>query len=219
MRRLVWGIYEPTGEHLRAAFRISDDDTFYDLDDIVVSAGDEEVIGLVHPCELGDTLPAWRTRSEGAQPFEQLHRTVHQATGPDRTDLRLTRFERLHVPAAALIGLGRNGWVREEPADAGMQISTSRTLPSGTVTVSFSPGIPVGAPTMFPDQHLVDISVNPRPLGHWHPIDTSETLRDLTDLASTHTPQQHQNAPGSSTGRITLSGNHIEETIPEDRPS
>ena len=188
VRRLVWGIYTPTGEQLRAAFRISDDDTFLDLDDIVVSAGDEEVIGLVHPCELGATLTAWRTRFEIAQPFEQLHRTVHQATGPDRTDLRLTRFERLHVPAAALIGLERNGWVREEPADAGMQISTSRTLPSGTVTVSFSPGISVGAPTMFPDQYLVDISVNPRPLGHWHRVDTSETLRDLTDLASTHTP-------------------------------
>lgn len=188
VRRLVWGIYTPTGEQLRAAFRISDDDTFLDLDDIVVSAGDEEVIGLVHPCELGATLTAWRTRFEIAQPFEQLHRTVHQATGPDRTDLRLTRFERLHVPAAALIGLERNGWVREEPADAGMQISTSRTLPSGTVTVSFSPGISVGAPTMFPDQYLVDISVNPRPLGHWHRVDTSETLRDLTDLATTHTP-------------------------------
>lgn len=82
VRRLVWGgIYTSTGEQLRAAFRISDDDAFLDLDDIVVSAGDEEVIGLVHPCELGDTLTAWRTRFEIAQPFEQLHRTVYQATG------------------------------------------------------------------------------------------------------------------------------------------
>ncbi|MCK8673599.1 hypothetical protein M1M07_21135 [Rhodococcus sp. HM1] len=61
-------------------------------------------------------------------------------------------------------------------------------LPSGTVTVSFSPGISVGASTMFPDQHIVDVSVNPPPLGRWHPVDASEVLRDLTELASTRTP-------------------------------
>lgn len=63
---------------------------------------------------------------------------------------------------AAILGLERRGWVREDPQDAGMQISTSEPLPGGAaLTIAFRPGISVGDPTMLPEQHIVDAGVAP----------------------------------------------------------
>lgn len=184
VRRLVWGIYDPTGEHLTVAFRVVEDGSFLDLGGTRRTVGDDHVIGLIHPCDLGESLASWRTLFDVPQPFEQLSRCINAPTGPERTDTRLTRFEHVTVPGTALIALERHGWVREEPADAGVQISTSRTLPAGTVTVSFSPGMSVGTPSMFPEQRIIDVVVDPRPLGRWHPVDASEVLRELTELTS-----------------------------------
>ena len=126
--------------------------------------GSEEVIGLVHPCKLSDSLIEWRTRFETAQPFEQLNRTVHEPTGPERTTMRLTRFEHLAVPATALIGLERRGWVREEPADAGIQISTSRTCPPAPSPSRSPPAYPSAPPPCSPTNTSSTCPSTPR---HW----------------------------------------------------
>lgn len=188
VRRLVWGIYD--GGQLTRSFRIADGGITVDAAGAAMSVDDTLVIGIAHPCDFPDGPSAWAPAfADLAQPFAQVAREVYVPTDAERTDTRLPRFEGVTVTSAALLALERRGWVREDPQDAGMQISTSKSLPGGaTVTLAFSPGISVGDPSMFPDQTILDACVTPLPLGDVHPVDSSEVLRELAALVGVPSP-------------------------------
>ncbi|GIJ44158.1 hypothetical protein Val02_10440 [Virgisporangium aliadipatigenens] len=141
-RRLVWGRFDASGAFLDG-LRVAEDRTFADVHDDPLVLGDEELIGVAHPVQLGATVPAWgRLFADYAllQPFPQIERKVY-GLGADGWD----RYVGLTVPTGRLVALERRGWRRGAPQDAGVQEWLERPVPGGELIVRLSPGIIVGA--------------------------------------------------------------------------
>ncbi|SKV75842.1 Uncharacterised protein [Mycobacteroides abscessus subsp. abscessus] len=65
------------------------------------------------------------------------------------------------MPSRVLLGLAKQGWNRDTPADAGVQNSVIQTLPSGAeVSIDLDPGIPVGEPDMLGDQTIQRVELS-----------------------------------------------------------
>jgi hypothetical protein len=192
-RRLVW-----VGAG-GAEFRVAEDRTLADVDDNTVPVPDGP-IRIAHPLDLTGTLESWSEvfgDYEILQPFPQLGRPVYTLTEEERASSRLTRFEGATVPARAVLGLERRGWLRESPQDAGIQGSISRPAGDGRyVLIALDPGIVVGAPEMFPETRLESISLTDRPdgyaprrpdpllFGDLDPVTASEVIAELTELTA-----------------------------------
>jgi hypothetical protein len=182
-----------------AEFRVAEDRTLADVDDNTVPVPDGP-IRIAHPLDLTGTLESWSEvfgDYEILQPFPQLGRPVYTLTEEERASSRLTRFEGATVPARAVLGLERRGWLRESPQDAGIQGSISRPAGDGRyVLIALDPGIVVGAPEMFPETRLESISLTDRPdgyaprrpdpllFGDLDPVTASEVIAELTELTA-----------------------------------
>ncbi|GAA2206631.1 hypothetical protein GCM10009850_020890 [Nonomuraea monospora] len=176
VRRLVWGVYDSSGQ-LAGALRVAEDRSFADVEDDPLTLPEDAVVGVVHPLELGDDLAAWAevfADYEILQPFPQLGRETY-APDPALT----AEIEAAKIPTGAVIGLERRGWRRGEPQDAGIQGWIERDLPDGRIfTIHLDPGIAIGYLDFADEQSLVDASVE-----GLDPITASEILRDLLEIA------------------------------------
>jgi hypothetical protein len=183
-----------------AGVRLAEDGTFADVRDEAVVLGDDELIGVAHPLQLGAELTAWAevfADYEILQPFPQLGRDVEALT-PEQVEQRLGQgFLGVRVPTTRLLGLERRGWQRGAPQDAGVQGWFERDVPGGrTLVVDIDPGIAVGALDVLPEQRITEVYVDDRDghrtyqrressrLRELDPIVAAEALRDLTEVLS-----------------------------------
>ncbi|MEU0567192.1 DUF4132 domain-containing protein [Nonomuraea sp. NPDC005983] len=175
VRRLVWGLYDPSG-WLTGALRVAEDRSFADVEDDTLTLPDEAVVGVAHPLELGEELAAWAevfADYEILQPFPQLGRETY---GLDET--LLTEISAARIPTGAVIGLERRGWRRGAPQDAGWQGWIERDVPDGrTITIGLNPGIAIGYRDFADEQTLEGVA-----LDGLDPITVSEILRDLREI-------------------------------------
>ncbi len=192
-RRLVWA---GAGAGAAGALRIAEDRSFADIDDNPVVLADDEPIGVAHPVRLGPDTSRWATvftDYEILQPFPQLDRPVFTLAAGQGLD----RFTGVTVPAKKILVLDGRGWIRHEPANAGIQHGFDRPTGDGRVlTVRIEPGL-VGKVGFHHRQklaaiHLHDGSVSPwsldeaepLPADTLDPVTVSEILRDLTDVTT-----------------------------------
>ncbi|WP_214105043.1 WGR and DUF4132 domain-containing protein [Acrocarpospora catenulata] len=175
VRRLVWGVYDPSGL-LTGALRVAEDRSFADVEDDTLTLPDEAVIGVAHPLELAEELAAWAevfADYEILQPFPQLGRETYHLDETLLAEISATR-----VPTVKVVGLERRGWRRGAPQDAGWQGWIERDVPDGrTITIGLDPGIAVGYLDFADEQTLVGIA-----LDGLDPITVSEILRDLREV-------------------------------------
>lgn len=176
VRRLVWGLYDPSGK-LTGTLRVAEDRSFADAEDETLTLPENALVGVVHPLELGEELAAWSevfADYEILQPFPQLGRETYE---PDPA--LVAEIEAAKIPTRAVIGLERRGWRRGTPQDAGWQGWIERDVPGGrTITIGLDPGIVIGDPDFADEQTLVELG-----LDGLDPITTSEILRELRDIA------------------------------------
>ncbi|HWS39260.1 MAG TPA: DUF4132 domain-containing protein [Actinoplanes sp.] len=180
------------------AVRIAEDRSLADVADNPVVLGDDDVVGVAHPVQLGADTARWAevfADYELLQPFMQLKRPVFGLTEAEGAAVRLERFEGVVVPTKKVLTLDRRGWIRHEAANAGISHGFDRPAGPGRVlTVHLDPGI-VGQVGYHEEQKLValylhDGGVSPwaltegrsLPLSSLDPVIASEILRDLTDV-------------------------------------
>ncbi|MFD4377223.1 DUF4132 domain-containing protein [Streptomyces sp. NPDC058486] len=196
-RRLVWSAEQ---DGTATAFRIAEHGTYADADGTLLTVADDATVTLPHPLLLTGALGVWAellADHEIVQPFPQLGRPLHTATGEEAAGARLTRFEGVTVPVGRLLGLQKRGWDRGTPQDAGVERWFSRRLaPERHLVIELEPGIAVGVIDEFPDQTLRTVWLDTHPGDHWpsrtyplrfadlDPVTVSELLTDLTELTS-----------------------------------
>jgi hypothetical protein len=182
-RRLVWAEY---GAGPVRGFRVAEDLSVADVHDTPVSVSDDAVVGLPHPLELGDALPAWAEVFADyriVQPFPQIGREVHV--------FRAVDFAEREVLSVRVLGLERQGWERDRAEERGVRRRIVRVIGRYEITVELDPGF---APyTTVEKQRLGRIEVVERRPG-WlgaarrvHPSDldpvtASELARELSAL-------------------------------------
>ncbi|MFI0424106.1 WGR and DUF4132 domain-containing protein [Spongiactinospora sp. 9N601] len=177
VRRLVWGVYDASGDPI-GALRVAEDRGFADVEDEELTLPADALIGVAHPLDLPETLSAWAevfADYEILQPFPQLGREVYAADAAEAA-----RMESAKVPTGRVIGLERRGWRRGAPQDAGIQCWLERDVPGGgSITIGLNPGIAVGDIEFWGEQSLVGVPTGTDDLD---PITLSEILRDLREI-------------------------------------
>jgi predicted DNA-binding WGR domain protein len=113
-RRLVWGAYDERGR-LAATFRVTEDQTYADVQDKMFTLEPYLQVGITHPLHLDEEEhAAWGellSDYEVFPPFPQLSRKVHRLEPREIGQTEITRCEALELPAQTLIGiLERLGW-------------------------------------------------------------------------------------------------------------
>ena len=197
-KRLVW-TFDDEGRW--TAFRIAEDRTFSDVEDDEVALPDDATIRLAHPITLGDQAPAWGeilADYEILQPFDQLGRPVFALEEGDFATGRLTRFEGVTVETGRILGMMKHGWVRAEPADAGMEAGiTYKIADDAHLLVKLHPGLYAAAYDSDAEQQLEKVWLaesdsfwrndpGPEALARFadlDPLKVSEALASLTRLA------------------------------------
>ena len=202
-RLLLWGVYD--GKDLRAAFRVTEDQECVNVDDDAFEPRADDAIGLVHPLQLDDgARAAWGQRFADytiIPPFPQLGRAVHRLEKGEDKETSLARFN-VKLPAPTLVyTLEKLGWLRGLAMDGGCFDEHSRQYPAAGVTalVSYEGSVSMGY--IQPDEELTvtgcvfvdglrepsgygdDVNQKLK-LGDVDPIVLSETLHDLTVVAS-----------------------------------
>ncbi|MBB4753015.1 DUF4132 domain-containing protein [Actinoplanes lobatus] len=198
-RRLVWARFAGDGAVV-GALRIAEDRSLADVDDEPVDLGDDDVVGIAHPVQLGVGTSRWAevfADYEIMQPFPQLGRPVYTLTEQEAATGRLERFEGVTVPTTKVIMLDRRGWIRQEAANAGIQRGFDLTAGPGQIlSVDLDPGI-VGQVGYDAEQKLVAVYLHDGSASRWNltgeqtlplagldPVLASEVLRDLTDVTT-----------------------------------
>ncbi|MFF5565950.1 DUF4132 domain-containing protein [Streptomyces sp. NPDC012623] len=214
VRRLVW-LCVPAGAAETApsetpglsgtggvtAFRVWADRTFVDVRGEEFTLPEDASVRLAHPLHLGGELTAWAklfADHEFRQPFPQLDRAVHRLADDEAAGDRLERWENVTVPTAALLGLERRGWERDEPMFAGVQCWMSKRVAKDRwVIVIPSDGFKIGAVDLSAEQSLLHIGLSVRPsawdqpgeparlaFAELDPVAVSELLSDLAELVA-----------------------------------
>jgi hypothetical protein len=163
-RRMIW--LAQTAES-RLTFRIAEDHTYTDAEDDTVALPHDAVIRLAHPIDMtAAEQGAWArllADYEILQPFPQLARPVMAFTETELETGRLRRFEDAVVPAGAILGLTKHGWVRGQPQDNGTEFGFHFPLPAGGyVVVELDPGLQVGMGADIEDQRFASVFLSKR---------------------------------------------------------
>jgi predicted DNA-binding WGR domain protein len=191
-KRLVWATVD--GPNLVSAFRVAEDGSFADIDDVLCVLANDVEIAIPHPLMLTNSA-AWGERFADyaiLQPFPQLNRETYAITDAGA----ITNFERYRrhaVPYGRVAGLTTRGWERDEVEHHGMIFSVHRLLSSGQrVTIAFSEGFYAtgrGEATHLPisnvligDAPVDDDDSQSIPLDALGAVDYSELVRDLETL-------------------------------------
>ena len=116
VRILLWGAYDEQGG-LVAAFRVTDEQEYTDINDEPYALSNVTTVGIVHPLSLSDKdASAWGeifSDYEIVSPFPQIGRATYVIEKSEATQWELTRFEGVELPAVTLVGtLERLGWAR-----------------------------------------------------------------------------------------------------------
>ncbi|MEU4625569.1 DUF4132 domain-containing protein [Actinoplanes sp. NPDC023801] len=188
-RRLLWGRFDAKGV-LTGGVRVAEDGTFADVDDQVTTIADDELVGVVHPVLLAETLSPWSEIFADyriLQPFPQLGREIVALAEAEAGGVLLTRFQGSKVPSRAVLGLENRGWVRNAMRDSRTVVSISPSL-ADDLELDLEPGILLSGVDLIPEQTLGPIRLNSRTgrLGDLDPAVISEVIRDLELLTGGH---------------------------------
>jgi hypothetical protein len=202
-RLLLWGNYEQAGK-LAAAFRVTEEHDYADVNESAYKLEGITRVGVVHPLHLSDEdRSAWGeifTDYALIPPFPQLGRKVHRLEPSEEHARELLRNRGIKIPAVTLVGiLERHGWNRGIPQDAGTFHEHAKPFEGANVTAIIEyDGIPMDDMTDWDDQevqrcYFVPGLDTPRmyaryeaalPLGEVDPVVVSEVLGTLGALAS-----------------------------------
>lgn len=178
VRGLVWGIFSKNGE-LQQSFRVAPDCTLADASGEAVTLADNALVGIPHPLTLGASVDSWMrsfTQSKQGQPFPQLVRKTYRQN--DDTAANLFGLQRATVPTKALKGLKALGWDVVDVWDGGWIGEFHRRFLSGTVSISFEPGVSIGNYELGAKEQKLNIERLPS----LNEIEYSEMLRELQTL-------------------------------------
>jgi hypothetical protein len=203
-RLLVWGCFDVDGR-LAASFRLTEDQTYADVNDDTFRLPEEARIGIVHPLQLGEEeRAAWGellSDYEIAPPFPQIGRPVFHLEPGEAEKTEIPRYQGVKVPALSLVGtLQRLDWLRGIPEDAGVFHEHAKPFHGANVTaiLEYADGVPVGYIEGWADQVLEHCYFTPGiyipviypgrrnmiPLGQVDPVVISEVLSDLNTIAA-----------------------------------
>ncbi len=117
VRRLVWYKTEDTRLGAPVTFRVSDDNTLADDNDLPITLNAADRVGIVHPVQLGDQLlRKWGdlfAEYDIIQPFSQLGRPVHHLESHEMDAFAINRFDKQWLRPELLVWpLERLGWIR-----------------------------------------------------------------------------------------------------------
>jgi hypothetical protein len=186
-RRLVWAIYD--GTTVAMTFRVVEDGTYADMDDLPLLLDPDARTGVVHPLDIDDAaLARWGTLFadyELLQPFEQLGRAVFRGS-MKQAEAALKSTQGRMVEARALLkALVSQGWDRPAGrrfSSAWRELATSRTATRAVIT--FAPGISLDTMRTAPPQKLAAITTPNTSLDALTRIDLSELVRTALTLGS-----------------------------------
>lgn len=194
--RVVWAVYDAQGRVV-GGFRVAEDWTLADADDVQTTLADDAQVGIVHVLEMPAPMKAAFGQIladyEILQPFKQLGRETYTLTPEEHKSSEITRFADKTVATGSVMGLINRGWERGQAQDAGWVGWFSKTAGDGLeVQMELDPGTIVGDLSFEPKQRIPKIVL--RRSGTWDatghvgfasldPIVASEVLRDADLLA------------------------------------
>ncbi|MBB2946699.1 hypothetical protein FB565_006467 [Actinoplanes lutulentus] len=186
-RRLLWGSYSAGSSSggLVRVLRIAEDGSFADVDDRAADVDDDELLGIVHPAELGSSLESWAQTFadyEILQPFPQVHRPAVTLTAAERAATSLPGFG--PIPTDRIVSMLNGRWA-SYPA-GGVHTQLTRSLGNGlALVVEISPGVTMSYNTVA-EQHITEIWCDDAGSDHWQltrhiPLSTCDpaTLSEL----------------------------------------
>lgn len=195
--RLVWGVYGQ-GEQgvLTGAFRVTEDWTLTDAQDMLYELPESATVGIAHVLEMPAPLQAafgqLLAGYEILQPFKQLGRETFALTPDELRTSAIKRFADKQVAGGSVKGLVNRGWELGQAQDAAWVGWLTKPVGEGlTVQLDLDPGLSIGDLTYEPKQRLSGIVL--RKTGTWDtdglvnfermdPIIASEVLRDVALL-------------------------------------
>ena len=194
--RLVWGVYDAQGA-LLSGFRVAEDWTLADADDVQTEVPEDASIGIVHVLEMPQPMQAAFGQIladyEILQPFKQLGRETYTLTPDELNGSEIKRYEHKTIATGSVMGLINRGWERGQAQDAGWVGWFSKVVGDGiVVNLELDPGTVVGDISFEPKQCIPRIVL--RRIGSWDqnglinyerldPVIASEVLRDADLLA------------------------------------
>lgn len=194
--RVVWGVYDSDGKVARC-FRVAEDWTLADADDVQTTLPDDASVGIVHVLEMPPAIQAAFGQVfadyEILQPFRQLGRETYVLAPEELKRSEIKRYETKTVSTGSVMGLVNRGWERGQAQDGGWVGWFSKRVADGLeVHLELDPGTVVGDLSYEPKQRIPKIVL--RQAGTWDnqghvnferldPIIASEVLRDAELLA------------------------------------
>jgi len=197
VRRLLWTTTASPDEPVTTCFRIAEDDTLADANDVPTTLVDgATVVRPVHPLQLEPGVrETWQrlfAEYQIVSPFPQLDRPVYRVSFDQMQRTTLTSFPNDRFDAKALVfPLENRGWARQDHADGGMLTQHIKRFPSigMAACLDYEPGAFLGDLLSSGVQTLKElyfIALNTHahrspalPLATVPPIVFSETLRDI----------------------------------------
>jgi len=187
--RLVWGTY--ADGVLANCFRVAEDWTLADQDDVQYTLGDNTVVGIAHVLEMPEsTSQAFRQLFEDyriLQPFKQLGRETYALREDEHGASSLTRYKDKTVSTGSLMGLLGRGWKRGETQDGGIIYTFHKRVGTDLeLDLTLEPGVFVGSMTSMGNQSFPELALRKQGIrgqsvsfSSLDRITVSEILRDF----------------------------------------
>ncbi|UXI67016.1 DUF4132 domain-containing protein [Tahibacter amnicola] len=193
-QRLLWGVKRADGSV--QGFRVAEDLSFADRDDLTLSIAEDAIIVLPHVLTLSAEEQAAFGQIfadyEILQPFMQLGREVLALDDDEIDRSESQRFKGKRVAIGSVYGLQHRGWRNGSPQDSGWISWFEKSLPGGLeVQIELDPGTIVGDINYNPKQTLGALTLRvantwdekgKRPFSALDPVSRSELLRDIDRL-------------------------------------
>lgn len=192
-RRLVWATYGDDGI-IADSFRVAEDGSLATAQDDTFILAPEATVGIPHPLHLDPTVAAaWGETFadyELLQPFDQLARESYEMTDQETAAEKFMRFsDGQRHPIGRFLGLGKFGWERGQPQDAGIVADMIKRIDATTALhLNMDGGIWTGMVAESEDTAILDVQIGDgvtwrtggRTFSELSPIVRSELIRDLT---------------------------------------